>query len=244
MSPVTPPPAQGPNDWAPPVPPPAPPAPRKSWFARHKILTGLLALVLLGSVSSALGGGGDTAPVAAAVADQADSGVKAADAAPAPAKAKDAAAAKPEAKAAEPAQPEAKDAADAQAGVGTAVRDGEFEFTVTKVKKGVASVGSRYLKQKAQGQYVILNVTVKNIGEKPQLLSDSEQKVRDGSGREFSTDSTAGIYIEDNKVFFSEINPGNSVKGQLVFDMPKGAKPATVELHDSLFSDGVSVSLS
>ena len=212
---------------------PMPPL-RKNWFARHKILTGLLAFVLLGSVGSALGGGGDTPPVAAAVSDQPADAEVAPDAAPAA----------PEAKGVEPTQPEAKDVAAATAGIGTAVRDGQFEFTVTKVEKNVASVGSEYLNEKAQGKYVILHVTVKNIGEKAQLLSDSSQKVRDGSGREFSTDTAAGIYLEDNKVFFNEINPGNAVKGKLVFDMPKGATPATVELHDSPFSDGVSVSLS
>lgn len=237
MSTDAPQPPEGPDYWAPPA-LPAPPAPlvapRKNWFARHKIVTGLLALVLLGSVGSALGGGGNTPPVAAAVSDQPADADVAPDAAPAP----------PKAKAVEPAKPEAKDVAEAKAGVGTAVRDGQFEFTVTKVEKNVASVGSEYLNEKAQGKYVILHVTVKNIGEKAQLLSDSSQKVRDGSGREFSTDTAAGIYIEDNKVFLNEINPGNAVKGKLVFDMPKGAKPASVELHDSPFSDGVSVSLS
>ena len=220
---------QGSNDANPPIPPP-----RQNWFARHKILTGLLALVLLGSVGSALGGGADTAPAATVVSDQPADREVAPEAAPAA----------PEAKEFEPAQPEAKDVAEAKAGIGTAVRDGQFEFTITKVEKNVASVGSEYLNEKAQGKYVILHVTVKNIGEKAQLLSDSSQKVRDGSGREFSTDTAAGIYLEDNKVFFNEINPGNAVKGKLVFDMPKGATPATVELHDSPFSDGVSVSLS
>ncbi len=219
---------QGSNDANQPMSPP-----RKNWFARHKILAGLLALVLLGSVGSALSGGEDTPTVATAASDQAVDAEVAPEAAPAASEAKDA----------EPAQPEVKDV-EAKAGVGTAVRDGQFEFTVTKVEKNVASVGSEYLNEKAQGKYVILHVTVKNIGEKAQLLSDSSQRVRDGSGREFSTDTAAGIYLEDNKVFLKEINPGNAVKGKLVFDMPEGATPATVELHDSPFSDGVAVSLS
>jgi hypothetical protein len=47
--------------------------------------------------------------------------------------------------------------------------------------------------------------------------------------------------MKDNDVFLKEINPGNSVKGTLVFDMPKDAKPATIEMHDSRFSGGVVV---
>ncbi|RSM44161.1 hypothetical protein DMB66_52525 [Actinoplanes sp. ATCC 53533] len=39
------------------------------------------------------------------------------------------------------------------------------------------------------------------------------------------------------------MNPGNTVKGKLVFDVPEGTKLTSLELHDSLFSDGVQVNL-
>lgn len=48
-----------PGQWQP-AHPPAPPVKPQSWFARHKILTGILALVVLGGLAGALGGGGDT----------------------------------------------------------------------------------------------------------------------------------------------------------------------------------------
>jgi multidrug efflux pump subunit AcrB len=201
--------------WQPPL-VPAPPAPepaRKNWFARHKILTTLLGLVAVVVLFAALNGGGGS------TAPGTSSPVAASE------------------------QADAGAPADRTAKVGEKVRDGQFEFTVTKVQKGVTSVGNEYLNQKAQGQYVLAGVTVTNIGDKPQLLGDSSQKVRDAKGREFSADSTAGIYLEDNKVFLNEINPGNSVKGTLVFDMPKGSEPASIELHDSPFSGGVTVQL-
>ncbi len=44
-------------------------------------------------------------------------------------------------------------------------------------------------------------------------------------------------------MFLNEINPGNTVKGMLVFDMPKDAKPTSIELHDSPFSGGVTLRL-
>ena len=204
--------------------PPAPEPPRKSWFARHKILTGLLALVLVGVLTQAFGKGGDTTPTATPGAAASDAGASSETSTDAP-----------DGGSGEQAPPVAK--------VGQKVRDGQFEFTVTKVQKGVKSVGGQYANQKAQGQYVLIKVTVTNIGDKAQLLADSSQKVKDAKGREFSTDTTAGIYLEDNKVFLNEINPGNTVKGTLVFDMPKDAKPASIELHDSPFSGGVTVRL-
>jgi hypothetical protein len=45
-------------------------------------------------------------------------------------------------------------------------------------------------------------------------------------------------------VIFIEISPGNSLKGILVYDMPKGAKAAQIEPHDSMLSGGVTVTLS
>jgi hypothetical protein len=129
--------------------------------------------------------------------------------------------------------------------IGDPVRDGKFEFTVTKVKCGVAKVGSDLINEKAQGQFCLVTVTVKNIGKEPQHFSDSNQKGYAADGTEFSTDSGAGLLAnEDANTIFNEINPGNQVTGVLVFDIPKGAKLAKLELHDSAFSGGVTVELS
>jgi hypothetical protein len=44
--------------------------------------------------------------------------------------------------------------------------------------------------------------------------------------------------------FLEDINPGNEVKGKLIFDVPKPTKLTAIELHDSMFSGGVKVALS
>ncbi|WP_241249808.1 DUF4352 domain-containing protein [Rhodococcus sp. X156] len=123
------------------------------------------------------------------------------------------------------------------------MRDGKFEFVVTTVQPGKASVGSGYLKATAQGQFVVVKLTVRNIGDRQQMFAGSAQKMTDQQGRELSTDTMAGIYLDSDN-FLAEINPGNSVQGTLVFDIPKDAVPTTLELHDSVFSGGVTVRLS
>lgn len=55
--------------------------------------------------------------------------------------------------------------------------------------------------QRAQGQFVLVHVTVENIGTEPQTLLDSEQKLRETQGREVSTDTAAALVVEDNDVF-------------------------------------------
>jgi len=199
-------------------PPPAPPAaPKKrSWFARHKILTGLGALVLLFIVIDLANGGNSSTPTASPV-----------TAAPKPTPA--------------PAPPPASPAA----GLGSPVRDGKFEFVVSKVDCGKSSVGTGGLVKKAQGQFCLVSLTVTNVGDKSQYLDGSSQMALDAQGRQFSADAAAGVYLGDQgNTFLNQINPGNKVDGQLVFDVPKEVRLVKLQLHDSPFSAGVSVTLS
>jgi Domain of unknown function (DUF4352) len=129
--------------------------------------------------------------------------------------------------------------------IGEPVRDGKFEFTVRSVKCGVSQVGEEPLTQTAQGQFCLVTMTVKNIGDKPQTFSDSDQKGFGADGKEFKTDTTAGLYANNNAdVFLNDINPGNQVTGVIVYDIPQNGKLAKLELHDSPFSSGATVQLS
>ncbi len=201
--------------------------PRRSWFARHKILTAIGVVVLVAVVGSALGGGDDDAPTTADTAAPADAvpGGEETPAAPA-------APEEPEAPAEQPA-----------AGVGTPVRDGKFEFTVTSVAPGVARVGDDLFGEDAQGQFLLVHLRVTNIGDEAQMFDGSSQKLLDTAGRTHSADTAAAIYVGDSNSFLNQINPGNSVDGTVVFDIPADAAPASLELHDSAFSGGVTVAL-
>jgi len=130
-----------------------------------------------------------------------------------------------------------------EAGLNQAVRDGKFEFVVKSVTCGKAQVGNSTLGKKAQGQFCLVAITVKNIGNEAQSLFGDNQTLFDTKGRKFSADTEAAIYVEDSKTLYEEINPGNSITGTLIYDVPKDAKPAKIELHDSAFSGGVTVKL-
>lgn len=141
--------------------------------------------------------------------------------------------------------PGKQQAADpAAAGIGTAVRDGGFEFTVTKVQDRGAKIGSGALAETAQGKFISVQVDVKNIGNEPKMLDASSQKLTDTQGRQFNTSHAFGALPDASKVFLENINPGNSVNdAPLLFDVPKDVKIDSIELHDSPFSGGVKVSL-
>jgi hypothetical protein len=129
-------------------------------------------------------------------------------------------------------------------GLKTAVRDGKFEFTITKFDCSLTTIGSDYLKTKAQGKFCLAHMTVKNIGKESQMLDASSQKALDKDGTVYDADGGAAIYVnEGSEVFLNNINPGNQVKGVVPFDVPKDTKIVTLELHDSPFSDGAKVTV-
>jgi hypothetical protein len=135
-------------------------------------------------------------------------------------------------------------ATDKAVSINRPARDGKFEFTVTNLKCGQTRVGGDVINETAQGEFCMIDVTVKNIGERAQTFTGGNQKAYSADGDEFSDATGAGLHVnQDSRTFREEINPGNVVKGTLVFDVPKGTKLAAVELHDSMFSGGVRVNL-
>lgn len=204
-----------PNGQYPPAGYPVPPAPKKK--SKAPLIIGGIALgivVLCGiGIAATAGSGSDKTSDSTSVATNGTTATTTADA------------------------PSAK--------IGTPVRDGKFEFVVSSVEPGQQSVGDNpYLTEKAQGQFVVVAITVKNTSDKPQSFSPTNQKLFDTSNRSFESDSMAQIALGGSDIpVWDNINPGNTVNVKLVFDMPTDATPGSIELHDSMFSDGATVSL-
>lgn len=137
------------------------------------------------------------------------------------------------------------DAAEAEneASESGSVRDGKFEFTVTGMETAT-ELGEAPFAEEAQGKFLLISISVANVGDEPRMLTASSQKLYDADGREFKAESSmAALGLDDYKTFLENINPGNGVDGILVFDIPEDAIPDKLELHDSMFSGGASISL-
>ena len=182
-----------------------------NWFKRHKILTVILAIVLIGIIASAASGGNKSNNAASD-----GSGVT-----------------------------KSEDKATAIAKLNEAARDGKFEFIVKGVECGKTTIGAnQYITKDAQGQFCLMTINVKNIGDKAQGFFGTNQKLLNAQNQQYAADDAAGVYIDQNySTLFSNINPGNSVEGVIVFDIPKDQTPVTAELHDSSFSNGVKINL-
>jgi hypothetical protein len=128
--------------------------------------------------------------------------------------------------------------------VGEKVRDGGYQFTATKVTCGVKRVGDQYMGEKAQGQFCMVKLRVKNVSKEPINFSSENQALVDTKGKTYSPDDEAWIYVDDSDPF-GEINPGNTMKTTVPFDVSKRAKPDYLLLKARVwgFSEGVRVKL-
>jgi Domain of unknown function (DUF4352) len=136
----------------------------------------------------------------------------------------------------------------ASAPVGSAVRDGKFEFQVVNVKRAKTvsdPTGNPYMTATAQGEFIVITVSVSNIGDRPQSYFGNNQKVIDASGRQYGANTEADMWMNTGiSGVMGDINPGNSIQVKAAFDVPPGTQVAALEVHDSMFSGGVSVGLS
>ncbi|MCS4276586.1 hypothetical protein M2390_001768 [Mycetocola sp. BIGb0189] len=201
----------------------AAPAKRRNWFARHKVLTvlGIIAAIIVIS-SIAAGGGGKSKPApegkpaAGAPAGEEVAGEK-------------------------PAEEKPKDTLP---GIGEAVTAGSMEFTVTGVEEAGTTVGGQYLSATAQGRFVRVALSVKNVGDKPETFLVNFLKIEDAQGRSFNADSSATIYDTSSAdTWISEINPGNSVTGSVIFDLPADAELKTLSVSNSVWGGAKKIAL-
>lgn len=125
---------------------------------------------------------------------------------------------------------------------GSAVRDGKFEFQVIDMTraKQAGNLGNHFMIVDAQGEFIILTLSVTNIGDRAQSYFGTNQKLIDTAGRQYEANSTADMWMNEGT---GEINPGNSIQVRAAFDVPPGIQPAELEVHDSVFSGGTSVRL-
>ncbi|MDK3256564.1 DUF4352 domain-containing protein [Blastococcus capsensis] len=203
---------------------PAPQPPAKTPFYKKKwfiVLAVIVAIAIIANMTN--GGSGDTGTAASGSSD-----VAAADAPVAPA---------------EEAAPEEVAPEESNPGIGEAAADGDFSFVVSGVDCSLTRIGNSTFGTDAQGQFCVVEVAVTNVGDSAQSFFGDNAKLFNAQGQEFSADTEAAIYLEDSSSIYEEINPGNTLNSKVVFDVPAGTTPTSVELHDSAFSGGVTVSL-
>lgn len=101
--------------------------------------------------------------------------------------------------------------------VGATIKLGDREFTVNSVKRE-KSIG--YSSPKANKEYVVVNVTIKNLGKDEVTYNPFDFKVQDANGAQ-ETETFATL---DDSLNSGTLAPGGKVTGSIPFEVPEGDK--------------------
>ena len=119
--------------------------------------------------------------------------------------------------------------------------DGPLEFTVTGVESAttVTDPTNEFLTKNAQGEFIVVRLTVRNTSPDPATFLGTFQKLK-AAGTVYSVDDQASFYVGGG---FAEIPPGGQVDVGVAYDVPPGTVPESIELHADPISPGVELPL-
>jgi hypothetical protein len=126
-------------------------------------------------------------------------------------------------------------------GSGSQASDGGLTFAVTGVETAPSvQYQDAPVEKTAQGEFVIVHLTVLNSGDQPVTYLGTLQKLKAG-GTTYSIDDEATFYLNGG---LAELNPGDSADVAIAFDLPPGTTPESLEVHGDPISAGVDVPVS
>jgi hypothetical protein len=119
--------------------------------------------------------------------------------------------------------------------------DGGLTFAVTNVETAPSvKYQDAPVVKKAQGEFLIVHMTVLNSGAEHTTFLGTLQKLKAG-GSTYSIDDEATFYLNSG---VADLNPGDTKDVAIAFDVPPGTTPDSIELHGDPISSGVEVPLS
>ncbi|MGH0437593.1 DUF4352 domain-containing protein [Bacillus basilensis] len=162
---------------------------------------GFIGLIVLGAIAAALGGGDDKKETTSSE----------------PKQETQAPAAKEDAKKEEPKKELSKEGESSKVKIAV----GSVEST--------DSVGGEYLKEKAQGVFKVVEITITNNQKDAITVDANSFKLVDNKDREFTYSTQAQTAFDvgnggSSDFFLKQLNPGLSQTGKIIYDVPADAQ--------------------
>ncbi|MFD2839113.1 DUF4352 domain-containing protein [Populibacterium corticicola] len=203
---------------------PVPPQKEKNWFARHKILTVIFALIAIVVIANLSGGEGEgntpTAPNSSQSPSPTDNETQADNKEPQEEPTET------ETPDEEPATQEPEPEPEPEPTgfkIGDVAEAGDMTYKVLSAKTA-QSVGESFLAEKAKGTYLVVELEVTNNSNDSSLVTSSFFKLKQGE-KVYEADSVASLVAnsaDGNDSFLGEdLNPDLTMKGVVVFDVPE-----------------------
>jgi hypothetical protein len=188
---------------------------QRNFFMKHKIITGLSVIIVLGVIGSS--GNKSTTPtiVTPATATTATSGAKVSSVSTTP-------------------------VVEVQKTfkIGDVVALGNINLTVSKI---VRSNGSEYEKPKAGNEFVIIYVKIKNIDKGTVSYNPFYFKLQNSKGQ--VTDTAITIINTDTALSSGDLITNGEIEGSVVFEAPKGDKGLILRYEDNIFTSDSKISI-
>jgi hypothetical protein len=108
--------------------------------------------------------------------------------------------------------------------IGEVAKVGEVDYLINNVEV-TKQIGSEYVNTKAKDTFLIIDISITNNEKESLTVADNFFKLLNGEN-EYSADSTGAIYLNDNSIIFKELNPGVTLQGKIVFDVPESVAMA------------------
>ncbi len=126
-------------------------------------------------------------------------------------------------------------------GIGDTVTDQGLAFTVTDLDCSQSQLGEGILALRANGRFCLAKVTVSNTGGTEASLDNAAQLLLDSRGDKHESSLLARLKLGED--LWETIEPGETRRGTLVFDVAKDAQPRVLELHASPQSPGARLTI-
>lgn len=95
------------------------------------------------------------------------------------------------------------------------------------------TVGDQYVGETASGVFVLIDLNLTNRKKEPATITEANISLIGGNGSTYSQDTEASFSLENPLVLLTEIQPGVTQEGQLIYDIPKKAlKGAKLRVED------------
>ncbi len=110
-----------------------------------------------------------------------------------------------------------------ESSIGKPIEIGHFVYTVQNVSFR-KSIGDEFFRETADGIYMIVDLSIKNVSNKTRTLDGSLFAVTDKSGTkyEFAINASTVLEMSGKKtLFLKECQPNITTKGVLVFEVPE-----------------------
>lgn len=120
-------------------------------------------------------------------------------------------------------QPQKSDESESRSCIGETISVGHFAYTVNSIRYK-KTVGDSYFNETADGIFLLINISIKNISDETRTIDSSCFTLVDDKGREYEYAIDASNVLEVNgskSLFLKQCQPGISTKGTLIFEVPE-----------------------